>query len=54
MGSEYEDDRAFLWLKGREKKNGEYGDDSLKEVADKMVSFYKLRHEFLYLVFFSV
>lgn len=36
MGLSYDDDRSFLWLKGCEKRSGGYGDDSVKEIAEKV------------------
>lgn len=31
--------RGTLWLKGREKKNGEYHNDEIRTVGEKIVSF---------------
>lgn len=42
MGPLYKDDRSFLWAKTRQNKDGEYGDDATKEVAEKVVSFHIL------------
>jgi hypothetical protein len=38
---EEEPPRGTLWLKGREKKDGEYHDDEIRTVGEKIVSFTK-------------
>lgn len=38
---EEEPPRGTLWLKGMEKKDGEYHDDEIRTVGEKIVSFTK-------------